>query len=150
MAEMHQTKRARKERVWEGFLVGKDSDAVLGLLTSDGNHQDRLHPVICVIASRIVASNGQLVCEQRPSLSEPQELRMANMDAGEKQLFEVRLKNPRARLCWVEAKKVGTDLVKHFRHLLHMSPHVREHPIPGTMLMHACLSGRVRVRGRKS
>ena len=138
MAERRRSSRVHKERVSDtSFIVGSDSSAVLGLVTVE-NCGYRMHAAVGILASRVYSATGELLIEQRASGKIAHELRMADAAAHETQDFLVLLKTPRTNPCWYPAADVGASLVSHFKHLLHIFPHVNQLDIPGVQLLHAC------------
>lgn len=143
MAEVRKSKRTRVQKQDSDFFVGEESDVVLCFATNDFYYGEKRHPAICILASRVRQGKGGAWTEQRPSPDGPQDLQQPNVEAGEVQEYFVLMKNPRAKPCWVKSEKVSLDLVKRFKHLLHIFPYITQLPIPGMntvfMFVFACI-----------
>lgn len=130
--------RRSKRALGAEEVAGEDVDLILALLNSETvaavtppTNRRRTLRAVCLTASRIKDAAGKLVCEQHVGGEDVQELRLANASLGEKQWFLVHYKDACEEPSWERTVDVGKPLIKQFKHLLHLFPHVRQPPMPG-------------------
>lgn len=91
MSQRQPSQRVKRPRVIEDFVFGEDAVMILKLAaqSSTESREHEVEAASCLLASRIVDANDQIVHLQRLDDKNEQELRAPDAAAGETQFFLV-------------------------------------------------------------
>lgn len=122
-------RRCKRPRVISSALIGEDCEAILEILTEPPK-RSRWRPV-CILASRIQGSHGQIIASQSFNNEEPQVLRRADEALGETLHFKLAWRGDgdednTLAPSWVPSHEVPQKFVDQYEHLLHVYPSLQE------------------------